>query len=267
MVHNQISSVSPRDSWEPFLIIAIAMASEPSQVSTEAILEEIYNSIGGSLFCLKIVGNGCDMREPNTILRYFETNLRQKRCVCVVALPCSARNYMERLPCATNLFHFCTQQMFRARWRGLELPKESMVPRKKLFKCWKSCLAKGWRCEKRLRSLVSVSCNQCFVGLPRLAPVLCILSRSVEENTTWWRGSSGGVVNEMSNCLNCCATILCESVIGLLSARSPRQSGWKPENDMKLWCEVLCGADESTGHLCVSSVSCPKLICPAHTLE
>ena len=82
MVHNQISSVSPRDSWEPFLIIAIAMASEPSQVSTEAILEEIYNSIGGSLFCLKIVGNGCDMREPNTILRYFETNLRQKRCVC-----------------------------------------------------------------------------------------------------------------------------------------------------------------------------------------
>ena len=86
MVHNQISSVSPRDSWEPFLIIAIAMASEPSQVSTEAILEEIYNSIGGSLFCLKIVGNGCDMREPNTILRYFETNLRQKRCVCVCVL-------------------------------------------------------------------------------------------------------------------------------------------------------------------------------------
>ena len=189
------------------------------------------------------------------------------QCVCVCGRPPLLRKKLERLPCTTNLFHFCTQQMFRARWRGLELPKESMVPRKKRVKCWKSCLAKGWRCEKRLRSLVSVSCNQCFVGLPRLAPVLCILSRSVEENTTWWRGSSGGVVNEMSNCLNCCATILCESVIGLLSACSPRQSGWKPENDMKLWCEVLCGADESTGHLCVSSVSCPKLICPAHTLE
>ena len=43
--------------------------------------------------------------------------------------------FLKRLPCATNLFHFCTQHVFRALWRVLELPKESRVSSKKLFKC------------------------------------------------------------------------------------------------------------------------------------
>ena len=78
--------------------------------------------------------------------------------------------------------------------------------------------AKGRR-KKKVRSLVSVSCNQYFVGLPRLAPVTCILSRSGEKSHGEEGLLAGGQGNEqlIENCWACWVTSRCESAIGLLA--------------------------------------------------